>query len=145
MIYASSTWTLKGGQPSQDAAAYQYISSSKSARGHVFDATPSYTSSEECSNNFPVSLSLAGIGVTVNPKVCDSYRVKRTSKSATTAAYTAAKVGGVRSVETAYVQKVAKGAKPVYTVTFWRPTYKHRWNGAQWVETSGNTKWTAID
>jgi hypothetical protein len=144
MIYAESEYTLDRGDKDMDADAWIYIKSSHQAASGVYDAVDSYTSSQSCTSGFSVGLGAGPVSAEVTPKVCDSFRVIRTSRSDVGAGYNAPHVGGVRRFATAYLLKIPQSDSTTFTVTFWKPNYVHKNNGVHWIESGGPSKWETI-
>lgn len=144
MVFADATYKHTGGYQSLDAAGYIDITSNKT--GSLSKASGGYTSSKACSSALSVGFSLGVFSVNLTPQLCKGNSVARTGVGATYATYSTPNVGEAPSMEGAYLQRVPQGTVPVYTVTFKRPTYTHKWDsGAQlYRESAGWTNWTAI-
>lgn len=145
LVYASADYSRSAGYVSLSAPAYLYIDSNRGASGQVYGSTRSYTSNRSCSSAFTVGVSAGPFQATVTPKVCKGYSVSRTGSGAYGAGWKAAKVGGVNDMQTTFYQKVPQGKVPIFTVSFYRPTYKHVSCGGDlfYCETRGSTKWFA--
>jgi hypothetical protein len=129
-------WTLRDGEADYPAVMYQNATSNLSARSNVYTATPSFTSNTSCNSSLSFTVSAGPIGATVRPRVCSGYRVNRYGYGPTQALYTSTSAGGLRKVETVYLQKVANGAVPRFTVSVAIPRYTHTWNGLYWKQTA---------
>jgi len=144
VVSATAAYTLTGGPRTQAAPGYIDITSNKSASSNVFGGSPSYTSKTGCTTAFSVSAGVGPIGASWSPKLCSGFSVTRSSLGASGALFRIDKVGGATSAEVVYMQKVAKGTVPIYTVDLKRPTYTHVRSGATYKETAAWTTWRAI-
>lgn len=144
MVFADATYKHTDGYQSLDASGYIDITSNKT--GSITSATGSYSSSKSCTSALSIGVSLGIFSATITPQLCKGNSVTRTGVGGTYAAYSTPNVGEAPSMEGAYLQRVPNGTVPVYTVTFKRPTYSHKYDsGAQlYRETAAWTNWTAI-
>jgi hypothetical protein len=126
-MVATSNWTYSSGARNYPAYMSQSISSDRGSKDSVYSSTGSFTSSSSCSTAFSVSFGAGPVSATVTPKLCSSYKVTRRSYSGTGAFWDSPSAGGLTKVETAFIQKVANGAVPHYTVTFAIPQYVNTW------------------
>lgn len=143
LAFLQSDFTHTSGYKSLPAAAYQRLSSSRSAVTNVFAGTPSYTSSKSCTTPVTISVGKGPFSASVTPQICSGYSVNRSYLGTSSVGWTAPKAAGANLMEGVYFQKVAQGAKPIFTYEFVRPTYTHTWNGTFWLEKSGWSTRTA--
>ncbi len=144
MIYVVADYSFTGGlQRDMEAPGNINIGSSRAAVSNSWSATKGYTGKKKCSA-LSVGVSAGPFEVDVTPLMCKGFKVERTSAGSAGATYKAAKVGGAERMEAVFYQKVANGKKPVFTVDFWRPTYKHVRAGVNspYIETKSMSKWT---
>jgi hypothetical protein len=145
LVYGVSSYSRSAGSANLAAPAYQQLDSSRSASGGVYGATKSYTSNVSCNSSLSVGVSAGPFSATVTPSLCSGYSVSRYYSGPSGNGWKATKVGGVKSLQSTFYQKVPQGTKPIFTVNFIRPTYRHVWYGnLYWKETAGSAKWTAI-
>jgi len=148
LVAVDADVAVTGGQANLGANAYIEIDSSKAAASSAgsYDATKSYTSNKSCTSNFSLSVGVGAFSASVTPTVCSGYSVNRTYVGPKGASFNAPKLGGVRGLETGYLQRVPAGTVPIFTVAVKRPTYKHVYeSGSKYYrETAAWTTWTAV-
>jgi hypothetical protein len=113
----------------QPAFERQIISSNKTAKDYQFDGTPDYTSNQSCDSSVSVGFSVGLFSVGTSMNVCSGEKVDRSSLSWTGASWAVDSVHRAKLVETAYVQKVAHGVVPTFTLTVRVPYYTYEYVG----------------
>jgi hypothetical protein len=115
--------TDKYGNPTYPALASHQIASSKTAKDGVFDGTNTYTSKKSCTTQVDVGVSAGAFSVSTPIQACSSYKMQAVRTSNSAGYWKMPKVGGFTRVETAYMQKVAQGAKPTFSMSVNYPYY----------------------
>jgi hypothetical protein len=126
-VDTKTTWTISEGAASYPANMYQSLASSLSSKDNVFDSTGSHTSSTSCSTGVSLSFSIGIASASVSPKVCRTYSFARYSKTSNGSDWSSAKAGGLRVVETGFMQKVPNGLVPKFDFVFGIPRYNNAW------------------
>lgn len=141
-MVVTTVWSHKEGGRDNPAETQQALVSNLTARGNVYESTPSFTSRRNCSDAFSVSFGVGPFSVSTSPKVCDDYRVTRIADRLDRAQWKSTRAAGLRRVQTAFVQKVRQGAVPKYDVVVAIPQYQNRWDGGAWISTK-RLKWVS--
>jgi hypothetical protein len=133
-----SYWVRSKGEAKYSAPANHQISSSKTAKGGVFDGTNSYKSSKSCSQQVDVGVTVGVFSVATPIQACKSYKMTASRVSDSSGYWKIPKVGGFTRVETAYMQKVKQGAKPKFSMAVNYPNYGYKWSDARghWIPTA---------
>lgn len=119
-----SSWNIKEGSRSYPAEMQMATDSTIRATGRVVGSTSSYTSTHDCTEPFTVSFSVGPIGVSTTPRICDNYGIQRYKSAADKAYWRSTRAGGLRDIETAFVEKVPKGRVPKFDAVFAIPRYR---------------------
>lgn len=127
------------------------VTSSVAAKGSVYAASRTVTSSSCWESPVAVGTSFAGFSVTVRPVLCDSGTLRRDSVSSTGAKWSSDNIKKTPFWETAYMIKVGQGVKPHFSVILRYPRYTKYQDGGRYcgggycVPTYSYTKkWTGI-
>jgi hypothetical protein len=115
----SSTWDW------MPAVMKQSVSSNKSSKDSVYDWTPTKTSSSGCSTSVSVGFGVGPISISTSMAMCSGETTSLYSHSSTGATWRASYAGRIRTVETSFVQKVAHGSVPTFTIKFVVPYYTY--------------------
>lgn len=129
-VSLTSYWTMKRGLRRDPAEMNQIVTSSLGSKGSVYGATNDFTSTRACNESLSVTLSAGPFGATVSPKLCESYKVDRYRYAESEAYWRSPRAGGLRKVETAFVQKVRQGRVPKFDIYFAIPQYRNYWYDA---------------
>lgn len=123
-----SYWVRTSGDAKYAAPANHQISSSKTAKGGVFDGTNSYKSSKSCTQQVDVGVTVGVFSITTPIQACKKFAMSAARVSNSAGYWKIPKVGGFTRVETAYMQKVKQGAKPKFSMGVNYPNYGYKWS-----------------
>jgi hypothetical protein len=141
-ISLQSTWTLREGDKRYPAEMHQATDSTRGAIDRVFGSTGSYTSSQDCTDPVTISFAVGPFGVSTTPRICDDYGISRYKSASDKSYWRSARAGGLRSIETAFVQKVRRGQVPKFDAVFAIPRYKVKYDeGAGYWRSKKHLKW----
>lgn len=129
-VHLKTVWEGESLYTDHEAPAIQYVESNRSSKDSIWDSTPTYTSNETCSIPVAVGINVGYISIGTEFKVCRGTTVSAVRWSMGTD-WSTNDVLHVRTIETAFSQKVRHGLVPTFTIEFAVPYYTYTQVGAQ--------------
>jgi hypothetical protein len=119
-----SNWTLSSFDFDFAPAHFaQYAGSDTVTKDSIFASTPTRTSTTGCSSPFTIGIGAGPISVSTDYKVCSSNTAYAIGVTSAMATWYGNQAHHVRHVEDTFVQKVAHGSVPKFSIGFQVPYY----------------------
>jgi hypothetical protein len=116
------------------------VRSTLAAKDNYYQSSPSINGVSCSATPVNISLSVAGVGIGLQPILCTDSSIYRGAYGTTQASWSTPNLEGVEHWESAYIQKVSVGSVPSFTVSAQIPTFTAWYpNCADWSCTSNYT------